>query len=55
MWITLRHTCVAGTLAAGALDCRMVSTTSVERPDAMRCAPSGATPTASTTLGEGDI
>ncbi len=40
---------------AGALDCRMVSTTSVERPDAMRCAPSGATTTASTTLGEGDI
>ncbi len=42
-------------LVAGALDCRMVSTTSVDRPDDMRCAPSGATPTASTTLGEGDI
>ncbi|KAL0185520.1 hypothetical protein M9458_017190, partial [Cirrhinus mrigala] len=38
-------------LIEGALDWRMVSTTSVERPEATRCAPSGATPTASTTPG----
>ncbi len=41
-------------LVEGALDWRMVSTTSIERPDAMRCAPSEATPTASTTLGGGE-
>ncbi len=29
----------------GALDWSMVLTTSVERPEAMHCAPSGATPT----------
>ncbi len=41
-------------LVEGALDWRMVSTTSVERRDAMSCAPSGATPTASTTPGGGE-
>ncbi len=38
----------------GTLDWRMVSTTSVERPKAMSCAPSGATPTVSTTSGGKD-
>ncbi len=36
-------------LVEGALDWSKVSTTSVERPEAMSCAPSGATPTVSTT------
>ncbi len=48
------HLAVYDFLVEGALDWRMVSTTSVERPDAMSCVPSGATPTASTTLGGGE-
>ncbi len=36
-------------LVEGVLDWSKVSTTSVERPEAMSCAPSGATPTVSTT------
>ncbi len=39
----------------GALDWRMVSNTSVEGPEAMSCAPSGATPTATTTPGGGEV
>ncbi len=38
----------------GALDWKMVSTTSVERPEAMSCAPSGPKPTASTTPSRGE-
>uniref|UniRef100_A0A672R0S2 Mitogen-activated protein kinase kinase kinase n=1 Tax=Sinocyclocheilus grahami TaxID=75366 RepID=A0A672R0S2_SINGR len=41
-------------LVAGALDWSIGSTTSVERPDARSCAPSGATPTTSITLGGGE-
>ncbi len=40
-------------LVEGALDWRMVSTTSAGRPEAMSCAPSGATPTFSITPGGG--
>ncbi len=41
-------------LIEGALDWRMVSATSVERLEAMSYAPSGATPTAYTTLSRGE-
>ncbi len=41
-------------LIEGALDWRIVSATSVERPKAMSCAPSGVTPTASTTPSRGE-
>ncbi len=39
----------------GALECRMVSTTSVERPESMSWAPSEAKPTVSTVLVGGEI